>query len=362
VTRRVFFGLVSIVVLSSSQLLFPDVATADGVRDAQWHLSFLGMEQAQSVSRGNSVTVAVVDSGVDPSHPDLANAVGSGAEVNGSGDGRADSDGHGTSMAGLIAARGRGTAGALGIAPGSVVIPIKIPDEEPRTIAEGIDRATSSRVQVICLALATGGDRELEAAVRRAQEANIVIVAGAGNRPAVGIQAPAKYPGVVAAVGVDRNGNRADVSVTGPEAVLAAPAVDVASIALAGGYVKGTGTSASTAIIAGVAALIRSKFPNLTAAEVIHRMTATATDKGTPGRDKEYGFGIVNPVAALTANIPPAQTSLSSPPTTPNSSQPKSNTTAPLIGFAILIAGLVLVVAVVVILSLRAARQSKSTG
>jgi subtilisin family serine protease len=113
------------------------------------------------------------------------------------------------------------------------------------------------------------------------------------------------YPGVVAAVGVDKSGQRAAISVAGPQAVLAAPAVDIVSTNTGGGYRIGTGTSDATAIIAGVAALVRSKFPQLSAREVIHRMTATAIDKGKPGRDDEYGYGIVNPVGALTADVPP---------------------------------------------------------
>jgi len=142
-------------------------------------------------------------------------------------------------------------------------------------------------------------------AVEKAINAGILIVAAAGNRPEKRIQAPARYPGVIAAVGVDRNGDHAAISVSGPEAVLAAPAVDIVTTATGGGYQIGGGTSDATAIIAGVAALVRSKFPNLSAREVVHRMTATATDKGAPGRDDEYGYGIVNPVAALTADVPP---------------------------------------------------------
>ncbi|WP_204007233.1 S8 family serine peptidase [Virgisporangium aurantiacum] len=348
-------GLVLIV---GAQILIPGIAVADNVRDAQWHLSFLGMRDAQLASRGEGVAVAVIDSGVDASHPDLGNAIGTGLEVNSAGDGRSDQDGHGTSMAGLVAARGRTPSdGALGIASGSVVIPVKIPNQRPLTVAAAIDEAMTRGVKIICLALTTSDDRALEMAVRRAQEADIVVVAGAGNYPDVGVQVPAKYPGVLVVVGIDRNGNHAAISVSGPEAMLAAPAIDVVSTAPGGGYSKITGTSPATAIIAGVAALVRSKFPDLNATEVIHRMTATAIDKGDPGRDKEYGFGIVNPVAALTADVPPNRASLSSAPTPSEkakSSPPSNNTTGPVIGFAILVAGLVIVVGAVILLGRRA--------
>jgi subtilisin family serine protease len=104
---------------------------------------------------------------------------------------------------------------------------------------------------------------------------------------------------------VDQNGAHASVSVAGPQVVLAAPAVDIVSTGLQHSYRKANGTSDATAIIAGAAALVRAKFPDLSAAEVVHRLTATADDKGPPGRDDEYGYGVLNIVKALTADVPP---------------------------------------------------------
>lgn len=98
---------------------------------------------------------------------------------------------------------------------------------------------------------------------------------------------------------------RAAVSVTGPEIDVAAPAVDIYSTSIDGKYSKGLGTSGATAIVAGAVALIRSKYPDLPASEVVHRLTATAVDKGPPGRDDEYGYGVIDLVAALTADVPP---------------------------------------------------------
>ncbi|GHJ10188.1 hypothetical protein TPA0907_45550 [Micromonospora humidisoli] len=81
--------------------------------------------------------------------------------------------------------------------------------------------------------------------------------------------------------------------------------MDIYSTSINGKYRKGTGTSDATAIVAGAAALVRSKYPYLPAAEVVHRLTATAVDKGPPGRDDEYGYGVIDLVAALTADVPP---------------------------------------------------------
>ncbi len=102
---------------------------------------------------------------------------------------------------------------------------------------------------------------------------------------------------------------------SGPQTALAAPAVDIFSTGPEfppyNGYRIGNGTSDATAIVSGVAALVRSKFPNLSAAEVVHRLEATADDKGPPGRDDDYGYGIVDPVKALTADVPPLTPSAS---------------------------------------------------
>jgi subtilisin family serine protease len=296
--------------LSLVVICFPPApASADEIRDLQWHLRALNIAQANSVTSGDGVVIAGIDSHVDGAHPDLAGAILPGLEVAGQG-GRKPEVGHGTAMAGVMVARGRpDSSGVLGIASRASFLPIEIETVTPEAVAAAIDLAVERNVDIICAPLAVGGRSELEDAVNRALAADIVIVASAGNRVDASIRDPAGYPGVVASVGTDRNGEHAEVSVSGPEAVLAAPAVDIVSTKMGGGYEKSDGTSNSAAIIAGVAALVRSKFPQLSAREVVHRMTATATDKGRPGRDEEYGYGIVNPVAALTADVPPLSTS-----------------------------------------------------
>jgi subtilisin family serine protease len=178
----------------------------------------------------------------------------------------------------------------------------------------GISWAAKHGAKVICLAASVQASPPLRRSVLEALAANVVVVSAAGNRPDVtSVSFPAAYPGVVAAAGVDRNGNHAEISVTGPEVVLAAPAVDVVSTNAGGGYRTGTGTSDATAIIAGAAALVRAKFPKLSAEEVVHRLTATAIDKGPPGRDDEYGYGIVDLVGALTKDVPPLDSGSPSP-------------------------------------------------
>ncbi|MEU8167569.1 S8 family serine peptidase [Micromonospora sp. NPDC049004] len=284
---------------------------ADLIRSDQWHLPFLHVSEAHSVSQGSGIVVAVPDTGVDP-HPDLRENLleGTDAIPGGEGHGRQDRDSHGTSMAGLIASHGRNDQGALGIAPKAKVLPIfDTPpggNGEPDALAIGIEFAIKSGADVISISAVAGASVRLQQALRAAQDANIVVVAAAGNQPAdTGVRYPATEEGVIAVGGVDRNGQHAAVSVTGPEIDVVAPAVDIYSTSYGGKYSKGTGTSSATAIVAGAAALIRSKYPYLPAQEVAHRLTATAIDKGPPGRDDEYGYGVIDLVAALTADVPP---------------------------------------------------------
>jgi subtilisin family serine protease len=167
-------------------------------------------------------------------------------------------------------------------------------------------------------------------------DANVVVVAAAGNAPQdTYVRYPAAYDGVIAVAGTDRSGLHAAISVVGFPVVIAAPAVDIISTGVNGTYQIGTGTSDATAIVAGAAALVRAKYPALSAKEVYRRLTLTADDKGAPGRDIEYGFGVLNIVKALTADIPPLPAS--PPSTTAAPSEPRFPTRTVLIGALVLV-------------------------
>jgi type VII secretion-associated serine protease mycosin len=329
--RRTLAVLAAVLVVAGTGA---PAARADAVRDAQWHLGYLRVAQAHRLSQGAGVTVAVIDTGVDAGHRDLSGAVLPGTDLTaspaGRRDGRTDLDGHGTAMAGLIGARGRGSRGALGIAPRARILPIRnTPSTAPTDsdLAASIDWAVAHGARVISMSLTEfEPDDDVRAAVEAARRADVVLVAAVGNAPlfeAVGY--PAGYPGVLAVAGVDRRGRRADVSVTGSRVDLAAPAVDVVSTDRRGGtgYRRSTGTSDAAAIVAGAAALVRARYPDLPAGEVVRRLTATARDAGAAGRDAEYGTGVLDPVAALTADLPAA------PPTTPAGAAPTGASPAP---------------------------------
>jgi type VII secretion-associated serine protease mycosin len=329
---------VAAALFAAATLAVPTPAFADSTRDRQWFLRSLRVADAHKYSQGEGITVAVIDTGVDANHPDLVGNVLAGTETTpGSrgGNGQRDNDGHGTKMAGLIAAHGHGSGdGALGIAPKAKILPIRDTDADgfgsDAGEVAGIDWAIAHGAKVISISRAGSTTPALRAAADRARAADIVVVNGVGNRPReVFVAGAARIRGVVAVAATDRNGNHASVSVTGPEVVLAAPGVDITSVFRGGGYNTDTGTSDSTAIVAGAVALVRAKYPNLSADEVIHRLTATAADKGPAGRDEQYGYGVLNLVAALTANVPPAGQVNATASATPSSSPSTTAAAAP---------------------------------
>jgi len=344
-----------------ASLAITSPAHADRIRDQQWHLSFLDIAKAHQLSQGQGITVAVIDTGISADHPDLSGNVLQGFDVvaGGSGNGWGDIDGHGTGMAGLIAAHGHGSGngdGALGMAPKAKILPIRINTSnagsgDSTAMANAVDAAVQRGAKIISISQRTTADKAYDA-VQRALKANVMVVAGVGNRPVDEfIGDPAAWPGVVAVGAVGKDGNVADVSVRGKALMLTAPGVEIASTSKGSGYRAGTGTSDSTAIVSGIAALVWSKYPNLSAAQVVDHLSATATDKGAAGRDSEYGFGVVNPVKALsTTPAPPSAAATPSEegariiPRTSPKDEPKSN-----VGMYVAIGGGILVLVAIVI-------------
>lgn len=302
---------VTLCCLTTAFIQYAASAHADGIRAEQWHLRALRVAEAHRITDGKGTVVAVVDTGVDP-HPDLKANLLPGTEVipGKKGNGQLDLHGHGTSMAGLIAAQGAADRnGALGIAPAAKILPVKFQNAfDPNsggTIAAGVQWAAAHGADVINISAATAPSLALQRAVKAAATADAVVVAATGNvRQDVVAAYPAAMPGVLSVGASNRSGKHAEFSVPGPNVQICAPGVDMLSTRLSGKYFVGWGTSESTAIVSGAAALVRAKYPNLSAQQVIHRLTATATDIGKPGRDDECGFGVLNVVKALTADVP----------------------------------------------------------
>ncbi|RSM65179.1 type VII secretion-associated serine protease mycosin [Actinoplanes sp. ATCC 53533] len=328
--RRQLIALVTAALAGAGTAAFGAPALAD-TRDDQWHLKYLKVAEAHRISTGKGVTVAVIDSGV-AKHPDLPGVVSGTDLVKPGGDGRTDVTGHGTSMAGLIAAHGNGRQHALGIAPDAKILPIRVLGKGKTVISLGpaIRYAISHGAKVINMSIGGGIDPDDLAGIKEAEEADVVLIASAGNKPdAVSVSAPAFLDGVVAVGAVDRSGNHAKISVSGSALDIAAPGEDITSTNREGGYnVRQEGTSQAAAIVSGAAALLRSKYPNMSATEVVERLESTAIDKGAPGVDPDYGHGIIDIVAALSDSTTPEPSASAAPSGTTAAPAPTTTTSA----------------------------------
>ncbi|MET7478701.1 S8 family serine peptidase [Streptomyces sp. NPDC005648] len=276
-----------------------------------------GAGKVWNTSQGAGVTVAVVDSGVDANHPDLTGQVLEGKDFSGGGDPHKDTEGHGTAMASLIAAHGHGvnaSSGVMGLAPKAKILPVRVElgGNKPVTaeVASGIRYAVDQGASVINLSL---GDENsypgsrVAKAIEYAQEHDAVVVAATGNDSGT-VSYPAALPGVVAVSGVDQSLKFWSDSNTG-DVTVAAPGVDLAQAdpTTKSGYSVASGTSGSAAYVSAIVALLRSKYPDLTAGQIINRLIKSASFLNNTGKtapDKELGYGIARPGSALTMDIP----------------------------------------------------------
>lgn len=326
---------------------------ADVTSDGQWYHAFLRTDVAHAVTTGEGITVAIIDSGVDAQHPDLIGSVLPGADFSsaGPGNGQNDASGHGTGMAGLVAAHGR----VKGISPGAKILPIRamLGTGAGAVTEESILWAVEHGADVISVSVGRDfADPLVQQAIEQAIEKNVVVVAAAGNRPGnQQVMFPAAFPGVIAVAALDKNGELSSTSVSGPQITIAAPGDDI-SVAYRGAWGTGSGTSNATAIVAGAVALIRAEFPELSAVEVVRRLTATAVDKGPQGRDEKYGYGVIDLLAALTADLPAASSTPTATAGEPNG-QPDDGDAMSML----LILGAVVVISTLVLIGMRSRRR-----
>ncbi|MFE5189342.1 type VII secretion-associated serine protease mycosin [Streptomyces sp. NPDC056628] len=295
-------------------------AFADYVRDQQWALNAFAAEDVWAESEGAGVTVAVVDSGVDGSHPDLTGQVLEGKDFTGDGNAQDDVLGHGTKMASLIAGHGHGagnSSGVIGLAPKAKIMPLRtLRKDSDRNLDEtwgaAVKYAVDHGAKVINLSIANDGGKTLSAgreAIAYAQQHDVVVVAGSGNDGYSAVSEPAALPGVISVGAVDEKANLWADSNTGKGLTLTAPGAKIvgANPTMSNGYGVGSGTSDATAYVSAAAALVRSKYPDLSAGQVINRLIKTATfahHEGLKAPDEKYGYGIVRPYSALTMDVP----------------------------------------------------------
>ena len=305
----------------------PGSAFGDEVRDDAWWFDELGVADAHEITRGYGVTIGVLDSGIDATHPDLEGSVDAGwSSWPGGDDGLNDTIGHGTAMASFLVGHGHGPDsgdGILGIAPEARIISAGIAPNGLVTefgestfsdddLREGALWLADNGADVILTAIGGSFSNETEAVFEEiALERNIPIIAGVGNKANgdVIVAEPAAWDFTISVAGSGPSQTAWDGSVTGFGVTLAAPASEMDLARPGGGYERGEGgTSAASAIVAGTVALMKAQWPDMEMKAIGWRLIQTAIDKGDPGNDFVYGYGIIDPVAALTAEVSPMQT------------------------------------------------------
>ncbi|WP_371479845.1 type VII secretion-associated serine protease mycosin [Kitasatospora sp. NBC_00315] len=320
-------------------------AAVDSIRDQQWHLDSMKAPDMWQTSKGAGVTVAVIDSGVKLDHPDLVGQLLPGKDFSGLSGGVGDDKiGHGTGIAGIIAATGKGLGGkgAVGLAPEARILPVKTQNNANsvagisnsdflKQIDQAIIYAADQGAKVINISQGGSGFSdadiaELRAAVAHAASKGALVVAAAGNEAQSGnpVEYPAALPTVVAVGAVDRNGVVTDESERGSQLDLAAPGVDIYRPCTgSSGYCKSHGSSDAAALVSASAALLWSVHPDWSANQILRVLINTA-GKPSDGsaRSDALGYGIVRPRIALTtpgdpgpANVSPLADDASSTPT-----------------------------------------------
>jgi type VII secretion-associated serine protease mycosin len=299
----------------------PGAGLGDLLRPAQWALDRLSFEASWSMTIGAGAVVAVVDSGVQADHEDLRGSVLPGWDVLDNRPGATtDASGHGTHVAGILAAvagNGRGIAGG---APGARILPVRVLDADGSgamsDVAKGIVWAVDHGADVINLSLGgTSGGSIYRSVLEYARDRGVVVVAAAGNEALKGNATfyPAADPEVLAVSSVTPAETRAPSSNWGPYIDLAAPGAGILgpcpanatvcrsnrALSLPPGYAVFSGTSMATPFVAAAAALLVDAHPQLEPADVSRLLQSTAEDLGRPGWDQEYGAGLLDPRAAL---------------------------------------------------------------
>jgi membrane-anchored mycosin MYCP len=331
------------------------------------------------MTQGTGQIVAVLDSGVSAKAPALAGAVLPGLDVGTSQPADTDCGGHGTFVAGTIAARSQPGSGFAGIAPQARILPVNVlnPNQldsgnlvPSADVAAGIDYAVSHGATVIDVSPSVNPKPSpaLQAAVANALASNVVVIAAVASaelNQANEVSYPAAYPGVLAVAAVDAAGTAQTAVTPGVRVDLAAPGSAITSIGPVGpGQVTASGAALATGYVAGTAALVRSYYPQLSAAQVAQRLELTASPPGTSVPSPQVGYGIVSPYNAVTTVLPqesggrapgvPPSPTLRLPAVQPSDSWPLTA--------AVIICGVVVLAMIIALVSARIVRSGRRRG
>ncbi|HHW87686.1 MAG TPA: peptidase S8 [Chloroflexi bacterium] len=258
----------------------------------------------------NDAIIAILDSGINRTHPEFAGRVLGGYDFINDDDDPDDDHGHGTHVAGIVAAALNNEQGGAGVCPQCMILPVKVLDSGNKgtwgSVAAGIYYAVDQGARVINLSLGAAiSSRTLEDAIAYAEAHDVLVVASAGNAASTTPYYPAAIPYVIAVGATNDNDEHWVLSNMGEHLDLTAPGYRIFStyhdLQQNGGYAFMSGTSMASPFVTGLVGLLASFAPNLTGAEIYDLMTTTADDLGEPGKDAVFGFGRINVYRALVA-------------------------------------------------------------
>jgi len=271
----------------------------------QYALEKIALPQAHELARGRDVVVAVIDSAIDQTHPDLAGAISLAFDAVGAPDRTVGF--HGTAVAGIIRAQGV----VAGVAPQASILAVRAfhvrnageaAETTSWTLLRAIEWAVENKANVLNLSFVGPKDDTLHLALRSAAARRVIAVAAAGNNgPKAAPVYPAAYPEVIAVTAVDAKDQRYAQANRGSYIAFAAPGVDILAPVERGKHSYLSGTSFATAYVSGIVALLLERNRDLDTGAVVDLMTAGAEDLGPQGRDEDFGLGRVNAYASLKA-------------------------------------------------------------
>lgn len=297
-------------------IVAPDFVPNDTYYTSEWHLQTLGAPTAWNVSTGSGITVAILDSGIDATHPDLASQIVPGWNFWDNNSNTADVYGHGTKVAGVVAALGNNSMGVAGVAFNARLMPIRVTDTSGNAsisaLASGLTYAADHGARVANMSFAVQSYSTVISAAQYFMNKGGVVMNSAGNYGTLD-STPASNA-LVSVSATDSTDTIASWSSYGPYVDVSAPGVGIWTTTVGGGYGAVSGTSFSSPVTAGVAALMMSANPLLAPAQIVSLLESTAVDLGTTGYDEHYGFGRVSAANAVTAAMQ-AMASDTQPPT-----------------------------------------------
>ncbi len=295
------------IALTDPEARFQAASDSSGSAPQTWALDAIDAPKARGLGTGQGVVVAVLDTGVSVSHPDLSGRLLSGWNfVQNNGD-TSDDAGHGTFVAGLIA--GASGTDHEGVAPGASILPVKILDRNgvgsTASFVAGINYAVESGARIINISASGASDSAaLNDALANAEAHGVLVVASAGNEAREEVVYPAAIPSVLAVTATDQNNALASFASFGSYIDVAAPGVDVWSswwsVSSGDTHTTASGSSASAPLVSGVAAIIAGLRPDVSPAVIREIITGSAVDVGVPGVDAQTGFGVID---AYTASL-----------------------------------------------------------